>query len=87
MIGCGLVGRHSGYTMGDRLAVMVVAVAAVSTFTGIPMAAFMPKVVAMARKVNMLPMRMPRSFGMGVVRMRHRNSAEKQLGGHEHDEE
>jgi hypothetical protein len=84
MIGCGLVGRRSGYRLCDRLSVMVVAV---STVTGIPMAAFMPMVVAMARQVNMLPMGMPRSFGMGLVRMRHRNSAEKQLGGHEHDEE
>lgn len=67
MIGGGLVGRRSEYAMGDRLAVMVMAVAAVSTFTGMPMAAFMPMVVAMARQVNMLPIGMPRSFGVSLV--------------------
>lgn len=43
--------------------------------------------VTMPRQMDMWPTGMPWSLGICLMRMRDRNSPEKQMGGYEHDEQ
>jgi hypothetical protein len=78
-----LMSRAPGSEMINRLLVMAVAMASGDVITSVVMAMVMAVVVTMTGEMDMRSTGMPRSLGMHLLRMRHRNSAEKQMGGHE----
>ena len=66
-----------------RLLMMAVAMSSGDAIASVVMAMVMAAVVPMTGEMDMRTTGMPRSLGMHLLRMRHRNSAEKQVGSHE----
>jgi hypothetical protein len=73
----------SGCEMIARLLMMAVAMASGDAIASMVMAMVMAAVVPMTGEMDMRPTGMPRSLGMQLLRMGHRNSAEKQMSSHE----
>ena len=72
-----------GCEMIVLLLMMAVAMASGDAIASMVMAMVMAAVVSMTGEMDMRPTGMPRSLGMQLLRMGHRNSAEKQMGSHE----
>jgi hypothetical protein len=87
MIAGRIMNRGSGCEMIARLLMMAVVMTSGDALAGVVMATVMAVVVTMTREMDMRPTGMPRRLGMQLVRMRHHNSAEKQMGGHEQAKE
>lgn len=73
----------SSCEMIARLLMMAVAMASGDAIASMVMAMVMAAVVSMTGEMDMRPTGMPRSLGMHLLRMGHRNSAENQMGSHE----
>ena len=92
MIAGRLLNRGSGCGMIAPRLMIAVAMASRNAIASVVMAMVMVVVAFMTGEMqtgemDMRPTRMPRSLGMHLMRMRDRNSAEKQMSGHEQDKE
>lgn len=83
MIAGWLMNWGSACEMIVRLLMMAVAMASRDAIASMVMAMVMAAVVSMSGEMDMRPTGMPRSLGIQLLRMGHRNSAEKQMGSHE----
>jgi hypothetical protein len=66
-----------------RLRRMAVAMASGDAIASMVMAMVMAALVPMTGEMDMRPTELPRSLGMHLLRVGHRNSAEEQMGSHE----
>lgn len=87
MIAGRIMNRGSGCEMIARLLMMAVVMTSGDALASVVMATVMAVVVTMTGEMDMRPTGIPRSLGMHLLRMRHRNPAKKQMSGHEQHKE